>query len=543
MILSTRVRALCDDFYASTTEKNEVFYLKWTFPGGAFPDISLEKAEHDFDLAQTTRERVDAWLAAPEAPDDETALRVLRYYCGYIENNYLNYWLTFDFNHYTCPIPTFWEKARTLPLDTAERRALYLEVLRNFPPFIDALGDKLRAQGRRYIRMPEAGCRLVARSLTACLDSVRRTARPPEEAAFTATIAAALERVLAYIQSDALADAPRAIGLGQYPGGYEAYRRQMRTYISCDATPEDVQRAGYAALAETEERMLGIARALGFQGELSSFVREVDADPRFRFSSPAEMQAALTGYLDAARGRMSALFPPLPKADCAVARIQPELEATTSWGYYHIPVDSDRGVYYYSAAELDKRCQIRAPAVVYHELLPGHHYQMNLALEDDTLPALMRHHYNTAYADGWAEYASGLCGDLGLYTPYAEFGRLSWDAFLCCRLIVDTGLNALGWTYGRAADFLRAHTMLTPTEIDTELLRYTIGMPAQALSYKWGSLCFARLRARAQETLGERLDWRDFHGMLVSCGAIPLDILEWRFAAYLARKDASAQVK
>ena len=252
------------------------------------------------------------------------------------------------------------------------------------------------------------------------------------------------------------------------------------------------------------------------------------------------MQERMTGWLDEIRPLMGDYFSQMPEADCGVARTSIEDEKTSSWGFYHVPVlgENDKGIYYYSAAELDKRCQIRMKAVVYHELLPGHHYQMNLVMEDDTLPDIIHHHYNTAYADGWAEYASGMGRELGLYEPINDYGRLSWDSFLCCRLIIDTGLNALGWTYEQTCDFLREHTMFTDLEMHTELIRYTCAMPAQALAYKWGSRFFVNLRKRAEQELGEAFDIKRYHEAVLAYGAIPLDLLEEHFEWYLEQEKA-----
>lgn len=252
------------------------------------------------------------------------------------------------------------------------------------------------------------------------------------------------------------------------------------------------------------------------------------------------MQERMTGWLDEIRPLMGDSFSQMPEADCGVARTSIEDEKTSSWGFYHVPVpgENDKGIYYYSAAELDKRCQIRMKAVVYHELLPGHHYHMNLVMEDDTLPDIIHHHYNTAYADGWAEYASGMGRELGLYEPINDYGRLSWDSFLCCRLIIDTGLNALGWIYDQTCAFLREHTMFTDLEMHIELIRYTCAMPAQALAYKWGSRFFVNLRERAERELGEAFDIKRYHEAVLAYGATPLDLLEEHFEWCLEQEKA-----
>lgn len=541
MRISPEVRKIADDLYANTVENNEVMIVKWTFPDGKFPDLSLERAHRDYELAEKTEAEVERMLATGSLThEDEMILKILSRYCGYIRKNYLNWWQRFDLNSIYRVIPTLFEKMVSLPIGTSEERVFYLEILKGFPPFVQFLEDKLVAQAARYIRMPKMCCDLVIEALHAVQESLDRANRFAGCKKDTAELVAKVAHLVELVSGDYYDQAPTAIGMGQYPGGAELYEREIDTYISCNEKPEAIQARGYEELAKTEAEMLEIARGLGYEGSFMEVMREIQADPRYLFHSPEEMQEALTGYLDEIRPIIVDCFSRMPKADCGVARTSVEDEQASSWGFYHVPVpgENNRGIYYYSAAELDKRCQIRMKAVVYHELLPGHHYQMNLALEDDTLPDIIHHHYNTAYADGWAEYASGMGRELKLYEPVNDYGRLSWDSFLCCRLIIDTGLNALGWTYGQAREFLLEHTMFTDLEIHTELVRYTCGMPAQALAYKWGSLFFRDMRRRAEVELGDDFDIKRYHEAILAYGAIPLDLLEEHFEWYLEQEKA-----
>ena len=532
---------MADDFFANTVENNEVMIVKWTFPDGQLPDLTLERAQRDYELADETEAKMEALLAAGGLThEDEMILKILGHYCGYIRKNYLNWWQRFDLNSIYRVIPTLFEKMVALPIDTPEQRALYRTALDGFAPFVGFLHGKLEAQAARYIRMPKMCCDLALESLTSAVGGLPRADRFEGCADATAAIISAVEELIAYIRGDYYELAPTIIGIGQYPGGAELYAREIDTYISCNETPENIQKRGYEELARTEAEMLEIARGLGYEGSFMEVMRQIQADPRYLFKTPEEMQERMTGWLDEIRPLMGDYFSQMPEADCGVARTSIEDEKTSSWGFYHVPVpgENDEGIYYYSAAELDKRCQIRMKAVVYHELLPGHHYQMNLVMEDDTLPDIIHHHYNTAYADGWAEYASGMGRELGLYEPINDYGRLSWDSFLCCRLIIDTGLNALGWTYDQTCAFLREHTMFTDLEMHTELIRYTCAMPAQALAYKWGSRFFVNLRERAERELGEAFDIKRYHEAVLAYGAIPLDLLEEHFEWYLEQEKA-----
>ncbi len=534
MDITPSIKQLADDFYRRTTENNEVYFVKWSFPDNTLPDISLEKAEQDYQLAQKTLKTVHGLLSQPQSHTDEMILLLLEYYCHYIEKNYLNYWHKFDLNHYTCPLPDLYRKILGMNVQTPKEKERFLDIFRKFPDYIRAMHRKLVEQSKHYIRMPVAACEIVLTTIDSYLEMNEEAGARCDSAAPIAEEAAQVfAELVDYLKTEYIPHAPQTLGMGQYPGGYEMYRRQMDTYISCDATPEEVHAAGFRALEETKSKIRDIMKQVGFTGTLEEFTRSVQDDPRFKFKTPEEMQETLTGYLNLIRPILPKYFNRMPKADCAVRRIDPKREATTSWGYYNVPVEEPIGVYYYSATELDKRCQVRANAVIYHELLPGHHYQMNLVMEDDTLPDIIHHHYNTACADGWAEYASGFCREIGLYSPYNDFGRLCWDAFLCCRLIVDTGLNALGWTYEQAEAFLLEHTMFTQAEVYTELLRYTVGFPAQALSYKWGSMKFFGFREKAEKELGEKFDIKEFHDVMLEYGSIPLNLVEHHFNWWL----------
>lgn len=536
MIINNEIKELADYFYSATSENNEVYFIKWTFPKNELLDLSYEKAVKDNLLADETLEKINNLRKNDLTHNDTIMLSVLEYYCNYIKKNLSNYWYKFDLNHYTCPIPTLLEKLFMLKTDTLDDMNKYISIFKNFPKFILDMKKKLEIQSSKYIRMPVEACYMTLKTLQTYIPMAEKAYRGSETIKYVESTIKAIEELILYIENEYIQYAPQTVGMCQYPGGYDMYMRQVNTYISCDEIPKNIQEKGFKALEDTKEKMKGIIKKLGYNCSIEKFNEILQENDNFKFKTPEEMQNTMTKYLDNIRPVMSKYFNKMPNADCAVKRLDPVLESSTSWGHYNIPVENPVGIYYYSAAELDKRCNIRTAAVVYHELYPGHHYQMNLVLEDNTLPLIIRNHYNTACADGWAEYASGFCEEIGLYDLYSEYGRLAWDAFLCCRLIVDTGLNALGWTYDKAEKFLLNNTMLTKTEIYTELLRYTTAMPAQALSYKWGSLKFLELRNLAKEILDDKFNLKEFHDVMLEFGSIPLDILEQHFNWYIKTK-------
>jgi uncharacterized protein (DUF885 family) len=209
-----------------------------------------------------------------------------------------------------------------------------------------------------------------------------------------------------------------------------------------------------------------------------------------------------------------------------------------TFGYYD-PPDHDKpsGRYRFNGSRLGERTMVTAAPLIYHELVPGHHFQIALQRENEELPPLRRESFATAFVEGWAEYASDLAGEMGLYRePYDRYGRLAMDMFLSTRLVVDTGMNAFGWSLEQARQFMRGHVLESETQIGTETLRYSVDLPGQALAYKLGSSKIRELRERAEAELGERFDVRRFHDAVLSPGALPLPVLEEHVGWWIAQE-------
>jgi uncharacterized protein (DUF885 family) len=219
----------------------------------------------------------------------------------------------------------------------------------------------------------------------------------------------------------------------------------------------------------------------------------------------------------------------LPQAPFDVQRLAPELEPGMSYGYYDPPpVPGKAGIYRYNGSNLDTRMQLNAAPLIFHELVPGHHFHLARQAENDSLPVLRRHAISfTCFNEGWAEYAAGLAEEMGLYEdPYDLYGWLSHQRFVAQRLVVDTGMNALGWTLQQGRDYMQAHTLESEAQIATDTLRYASDLPAQALAYRMGFLRIRELRGRARHKLGDAFDIRRFHEAILGEGALPLAVLE-----------------
>jgi uncharacterized protein (DUF885 family) len=223
-----------------------------------------------------------------------------------------------------------------------------------------------------------------------------------------------------------------------------------------------------------------------------------------------------------------AFYDRLPAAPYGVAPLPANLAGAQTFGYYDQPTAAKpRGTYLYNAAHPRTTWLPQAGALIMHELIPGHHFQIALQQENTALPPVRRYDFGvTAFVEGYAEYASQLGFDMGMYRdPYDRAGRLMQDMMVSCRLVVDTGMNDMGWSLSRAQQFMRQHTALAENQIKTETLRYSLDLPAQALGYKLGELTMLQLRDEARRRLGSQYDVRAFHRWLIGSGTMTLATL------------------
>lgn len=544
MYIRELFRSRLDRYYRNVHSNDFSSFIKSDFRDGVLFDLSEERAEKNAEESRALLRDLAAWRRLPDLSwEEETELDIAEDFCRYTLRNSESYWYRFDLTHNTTPLPYVIKRLETYPLAEPEALQLYMRLLEQFPEKLRDMSEKLRGQERRGILLPPE-------QLTICLRLIESLFQPPESLlrpwlrpGVTLSLSpaerrridgavdalnAALRELLAYLKTGYnAAGRPALPGLCHTEGGEAYYRRQIVTYTSYPLSPEELHATGLRELETTREKMRAVIRELGFSMDLPAFEQYLK-DRRICYDDTPE---ALQRRFDAAQARIEPRLPDFflrqPRARCRSQALPKSKEGTTSWGYYSVPIGEEKeGVFWYSAAELDSRSQIRTAAIVAHELLPGHHFQTNLIAEDESLPILSREHFNTAYADGWAEYAADLAGEMGAYDLYDLYGRYVWDMVLCCRLVVDTGLNALGWPMERARAFMRENTLLTDSEIFTETLRYAVDMPAQALAYKFGSLKMHELRRRAETALGSRFDIRAYHDEVLRYGSAPLHILD-----------------
>jgi uncharacterized protein (DUF885 family) len=278
-----------------------------------------------------------------------------------------------------------------------------------------------------------------------------------------------------------------------------------------------------------------IIEELAFEGSFEDFLSFLRTDRQFYARTPRELIAHASYYAKKIDGLLPDYFSKLPRAPYGVAPVPAAIAPFYTTGRYVPPSrEGGAGTYWVNTYQLDARPLYAIPALTLHEAVPGHHLQFALASEAGEQPPFRRYNYLSVYGEGWALYTEWLGKEMGVYeTPYDQFGRLTYEMWRAVRLVVDTGMHALGWSRQQAFDYMKANTALSEHEIGTEIDRY-IGWPGQALSYKLGEIEIRRLRAEAEEQLGPSFDLKEFHDQILGLGSVTLPVLREAVQNWLA---------
>lgn len=522
------------------------------------PDITEAQVAENIAFAKSLLARLAIIPENGLSHQDALTAEILRWDSEIAVASEPFYWLTFPYTPYVAgyDIAFVHQQLALHPFsDPQNHPANYLLVLGEYADRIDQLQAHLDGQRQRGIYLSRHALPGVIGLFKASRDQLpslevtrdRLGALPAkDQETFLAAagqliqqrIKRAYDRFLASLESaDYAAHAPDAVGLAQYPNGEKTYRLLVKMHTTLDITPEALHDLGKKRLAEIEAKLAGIRNELGFEGSQEEFHHHLRTDPRFFAKTPEEVEARFKTYIARIEPKMRDYFRVLPKAPYGVKRLDPAAEGSMTFGYYQAPTpDQPTGLYRFNGSKLDQRPMIWAGPLIYHELVPGHHFHFALQSENENLVPYRRGYLaSSAFNEGWGNYGAVLAGEMGLLDdPYDRYGAALFDAFITARLVLDTGMNLLGWSLEEGRRFMAAHTFQSPEEIATETLRYATDLNGQALAYKAGLEKILELRERARAKAGERWDLRDFHEAVLNNGAMPLAVLEkhieWTFS-------------
>ena len=332
-----------------------------------------------------------------------------------------------------------------------------------------------------------------------------------------------------------------SVGASALPEGERYYAAQVRMQTTTDLTPDEIHRIGMGEVKRIRAEMVAVASKAGFRSR-EAMIAALRTDPKYYATSPGDLMSAAALQAKQIDGKLPGYFGRLPRLPYGIRTIPAETAEGTTTAYYMpgAPASGIAGTYYVNTSKLNQRPLWELPALTAHESVPGHHLQIALQQEIE-LPEFRKHLAGfTAFVEGWGLYSEHLGIEMGLYdTPEKDMGRLSYEMWRACRLVVDTGLHAKGWTKEQAVAFMKDNSALTDANIDAEVNRY-ISWPGQALGYKLGELRIRALRTRAEEALGPRFDLRRFHDAVLGQGAVPLDVLEAQVDAWIGAERTRA---
>ncbi|MET4023274.1 DUF885 domain-containing protein [Bradyrhizobium sp. S3.2.12] len=419
----------------------------------------------------------------------------------------------------------------------------YTQCVQDLSRAVTQLRDRTSEQAKRGIYMPKVmlpRCRDLLsglkRQVVQQLLQNASNAPPATKASFRrkmetlahGPVSSAFDSFSGVVDDDYAARCSERVGISQYPDGEEIYKELIRQNTTLDISAEETHWRGHEEMANVRSAMLEITSREGLGNDVLAYKAQLDNDQAWRRDSAEGIQALFQQYIDRMDGVVRDHFSLLPQAGHATAPLPTALEGTFSYGYYDQPrPDRPIGLYIFNTSNLIPRALVDIAAFTFHELVPGHHLHFATQQENQALHPLQRHTFCNGFNEGWAEYARWYAGQIGMYHHSAEkFGSLFSDARQASRLVVDTGLNVLGWSYDHAMSYLRDTLMQPDAEIQSLINWYACEIPSQSLAYKLGQMEILRLRAKVQAAMGNRFDNKTFHAAVIRNGGRPFHLVE-----------------
>jgi uncharacterized protein (DUF885 family) len=476
---------------------------------------------------------------------------------------------SFDFGDYEMPINAdsgfhsgFSRLAKDMPLATVKDYENYISRLKAWPRYVREQIALMRLGLKSGMTVPRATLEGYDNSIVAhVVDDPTKSVFWEPFVKFPAAVASDQERLrsegrdaimngavvgyrefLDFFRNEYLPGARATLAASELPNGRAYYQHKIREFTTLDLTHDEIHKIGLSEVDRISAEMDAVMKQVGFQGDRAAFFEFLRTDPRFYAKTPEELLSRAAWIAKRIDGKLPSLFKTLPRLPYTVEPVPADIAPKyTSGRYVGAPQGSTRpGIYWVNTYMLQSRPLYNLEALTLHEAVPGHHLQIALSRELTGLPNFRRFSYISAFGEGWGLYCEWLGLEAGFYTdPYSNFGRLTYEMWRACRLVVDTGIHSMGWTRQQAIDYMATRTALPLHEVETEVDRY-ISWPGQALAYKLGELKIKELRKRAEQALGPRFDLREFHDVVLGSGAVPLSVLESNVDRWIAKQRKSS---
>jgi uncharacterized protein (DUF885 family) len=549
-----------DEYWNRMLEESVYLRLKYGLKIEKLPDVSFEHAQSLSDNAQSMLEKLEQIDVKELSHEELISLEILKWQSKKTVEGLKFFWLNFP----ALPYFLFGTHNVFTTFQFKEKADLehYLDLLRQYPVFLNDIQNRLQEQFEKGIVLPKDELTIVVpfwsllikernQSLFYVKDGRLEGFETKEAKDFqlklqeviNVEINPAFKNIVDFIKGDYSQKASERVGLWQYPDGIEYYDYLIKINTNMDLTAKEVHETGLKHIKIMYEEVEKIRKSVGFEGTLAEFKHFLQTDPRFFPKTAEEIAKNFRSFIKGMDEKVDLYFLKKPKAPYGTERLAPELEASSTWGYYQGPTATNpRGIYYHNGSKPEERSKLEAESLIYEELVPGHHFHGSLQSENESLPDFRRETHFTAFSEGWGQYAVWLGLEMGLYQdPYSRCGLYLADIFLSTRLVVDTGMNHFKWRRSRAVKFMKENTTYSDTQIHTESLRYSVGSPGQALGYKIPSIKMAELREKVEKALGEKFDIRKYHDAILGSGAMPLNILEKHLDWFIEKELNSAK--
>jgi len=530
-------------------------YDREIFPLG---DHTEERYQADYDFYGTLLEKINGITVAKLTSEDRISLKLLKFL---VEDHRAN----FEFQTHLNPLLSdsgFHNSLvyRVRPLTSKKQSIAYLKMLQAIPIFVDQNLILLKKGLESGVSQPliifDGYESSYDKHITETVENnfyfspfknlpdqfsseEKDSLVSVAHATIQKDVIPSFQKIKTFFETEYYPQTRKAIGVSQTPNGSAFYKDRIAYYTTLDMTAEEVHQLGLKEVSKIKNAMEAIITEVEFQGSFEDFFAFLRSDKQFYAQSGDELLMRAREIAKRLDEQLPKFFKTLPRTPYGVAAV-PDAIAPKYTGGRYIPTrpnSTNPGYYWVNTYNLPSRPLYVLPALTAHEAVPGHHLQMALNSELSTeIPSFRRSLYLSAYGEGWGLYTEALAGEMGIYTtPYERFGQLTYSMWRACRLVVDTGIHAFGWSKEQAVEFMTANTALSFHEINTEVDRY-ISWPGQALAYKIGELKISELRQKTENALGDQFDIREFHNIILQKGTLTLPLMEEEIAAYIKQE-------